>query len=877
MTSLLASPLVGALRHLGCTSSSPGYSSSNPVLLNVLIFLISWAQWPIAIIARLTPLIVACDLTTTQPKQQTSAEAGGKPQRAAMKVSLAKRSKESGKAPACFSLSLSLAFANSPLRTARLYSFEFSHSNRSDTAQATIADSDLQPGIPASTTGDNDDNGSSRSSCCSADLLDSGTGGCTPPRTPPTLPTSFLLGGTAHCTYCNSDSDTMSNGVSAANPAGGSSGFLGIQPYIKPGSSLWDQIIFPHDKTQSVKRGVTEHHLAAILRYLGVECLLEKVDGDWGRVLDWSKALSAEELYSLAICRLVYHSPRFAFVDDALNSLTPDQVRQLFNAARQHQITLLVMSENDPFEASLGSAANGDGYLASIGEFTRVLRLSVKDPSKWSFCSFGYNAQRPAFSIDEPPTWLWSGVSLSVRESKLQRRASTLSQCSTTERRWLMTPESTPGGAGTVSRRQSRAVSPSLTTRSSVSDLSPSRGELIATRTRMLTIDNAFSKSSAFSPAVPRTDVPNGSASSGRDETPSSSHSLASTSSVPLPPPPPQTSTSAVATAVQQVQPQPSLAQTALDEDNHGVGSAAKQATNTHSTDTDEELRKNDAAIAGTADSALAPAIESIEEEGGSEERLPEAPLLPIPEISTVDTPSNKAPLQDAPSQLAPASAANQPAKNPYARSRTYQRSTTSRSTGAAHRYSALKAGENGTSDKVHTQLPNGASAAPGKADRPVSRPFSRHGDSPDLSTLDDAPGMFSAFAGSIAGSSTPSYPLAAEASSSSSSNASPRMYSRNAAPAKTQAGSVASSPSRIPRPPYAQRGAPSRSMQDSTVPSSESPVSSLMGALSTPSVFVATATAAAAVHGRQSKTSVDKQATPAPSIDEFTSALSNL
>ncbi|KAJ1896795.1 ATP-binding cassette sub- D member 1, partial [Coemansia sp. S17] len=77
------------------------------------------------------------------------------------------------------------------------------------------------------------------------------------------------------------------------------------RPYVKPGSSLWDLLIFPHDKTQSIKRGISERHLATILRLMDFEFLLTRADDDWGRVVDWAKVLGAGELYALALARLV--------------------------------------------------------------------------------------------------------------------------------------------------------------------------------------------------------------------------------------------------------------------------------------------------------------------------------------------------------------------------------------------------------------------------------------------------------------------------------------------------------------------------------------------------------------------------------------------
>ncbi|KAJ2835899.1 ATP-binding cassette long-chain fatty acid transporter pxa2 [Coemansia erecta] len=289
------------------------------------------------------------------------------------------------------------------------------------------------------------------------------------------------------------------------------------RPYVRSGSSLWDLLVFPHDKAQSQRRGVEERHLSELLRFLGFESLLHRVADDWARVVDWAKVLDRRERAALALCRLLYHAPPFALVDnDALAALLPAQVHQVFGAANLHHVTIIVMADADPFDASpptsssssatllADSVASVDpaapsGYVASIGEFSRALRL--RSNGGWEFCSFGY-ASRAAFDVHTQRRWVWARDAHVGREmrSRLQRRTSTLSQCSTTERRWLVTPEfplspSADRSASPMSRRQSsRVVSPALTARSSVSDFAGSATVLDfgSIRSRLLTIDSAI-------------------------------------------------------------------------------------------------------------------------------------------------------------------------------------------------------------------------------------------------------------------------------------------------------------------------------------------------------------------------------------------------
>ncbi|KAJ2522480.1 ATP-binding cassette long-chain fatty acid transporter pxa2 [Coemansia sp. RSA 1939] len=282
------------------------------------------------------------------------------------------------------------------------------------------------------------------------------------------------------------------------------SGIQGVdaRPYIRAGSSLWELLIFPHDKMQSVRRGVSERHLLAVLQFMDCEALLaDHADDDWAKVVDWAKVLKRSELLAVSVCRMVYHAPPFALVDDALGALTQSQTRQMFAAARLHHVTLVVLAAHDPFgalplpQSPPAAAADARALAASIDEFARALRLSSSSSSSseseddcaqaaipWSFCVFGYgSAERPAFDVAEERAWVWNSAYAALASeksyvSRLQRRTSTLSQCSTTERHWLMmTPDSalspsSPFASDSLSRRQS----PALTARSSVSDFSAS-------------------------------------------------------------------------------------------------------------------------------------------------------------------------------------------------------------------------------------------------------------------------------------------------------------------------------------------------------------------------------------------------------------------
>ncbi|PIA15514.1 hypothetical protein COEREDRAFT_81860 [Coemansia reversa NRRL 1564] len=276
---------------------------------------------------------------------------------------------------------------------------------------------------------------------------------------------------------------------------------VGGRAYVRAGSTLWDLLVFPHDKTTALRRGVAERQLTALLEHMGFGFLLELVHDDWARSIDWAKVLGARDLAALALCRLLYHAPAFALVDDAaLAALMPAHVQSLFAAANHHHITIVVLAATDPFEPHAAvSAVTSAGFLTCIGEFSHALRL--REGNGWEFCAFGYGAtERAAFDTCAEPSWVWAlpgGEATSEFRTRLQRRASTLSQCSTTERRWLVTPEYplSPVHADRGSRRHSsRLVSPILSPRSSVSDLGVATTlDIASLSTRLRRVDSVLS------------------------------------------------------------------------------------------------------------------------------------------------------------------------------------------------------------------------------------------------------------------------------------------------------------------------------------------------------------------------------------------------
>jgi putative ATP-binding cassette transporter len=83
-----------------------------------------------------------------------------------------------------------------------------------------------------------------------------------------------------------------------------------------------------------------------VLRAVQFEPVLQRVgglaaEGDWGTIL------STSEQQVLTVAQLLLASPRFAFLDDAVSALDPENRRQIYTVLSQTPITYISIS-NDP-------------------------------------------------------------------------------------------------------------------------------------------------------------------------------------------------------------------------------------------------------------------------------------------------------------------------------------------------------------------------------------------------------------------------------------------------------------------------------------------------------------------------------------------------
>ncbi|KAM0747920.1 hypothetical protein T439DRAFT_305088 [Meredithblackwellia eburnea MCA 4105] len=118
--------------------------------------------------------------------------------------------------------------------------------------------------------------------------------------------------------------------------------YIPQRPYLSLGT-LRDQIIYPHNRSQMIERGVSDEDLGRILRILDLDGIVER-EGGWDVVREWRDALSGGDKQRIAMARLFYHCPKYAILDESTSAVTLAVEKIFYDHATELGITLLTVS-----------------------------------------------------------------------------------------------------------------------------------------------------------------------------------------------------------------------------------------------------------------------------------------------------------------------------------------------------------------------------------------------------------------------------------------------------------------------------------------------------------------------------------------------------
>jgi ATP-binding cassette subfamily D (ALD) long-chain fatty acid import protein len=147
--------------------------------------------------------------------------------------------------------------------------------------------------------------------------------------------------------------------------------FLPQRPYLSVGT-LRDQVLYPHTEIDMHEAGETDASLQKVLddAHLGY---LPQREGGWDTRKEWKDVLSGGEKQRVAMARLFYHEPRYAFIDEGTSAVSSDVEGVLYERAKERGITLITISTRaslkkyHTFNMTLGLGEEGECW-----EFERI-------------------------------------------------------------------------------------------------------------------------------------------------------------------------------------------------------------------------------------------------------------------------------------------------------------------------------------------------------------------------------------------------------------------------------------------------------------------------------------------------------------------------
>ena len=108
--------------------------------------------------------------------------------------------------------------------------------------------------------------------------------------------------------------------------------FLPQRPYMVQGS-LREQLVYPQPENNA-----DDDAVKAALESVNLEEVLQRVDGDLGKEVDWTNVLSLGEQQRVSFARLLLKKPTIAFLDEATSALDEPNERLLYERLRELKI-----------------------------------------------------------------------------------------------------------------------------------------------------------------------------------------------------------------------------------------------------------------------------------------------------------------------------------------------------------------------------------------------------------------------------------------------------------------------------------------------------------------------------------------------------------
>lgn len=115
------------------------------------------------------------------------------------------------------------------------------------------------------------------------------------------------------------------------------------------------------------ERGRRDFELKQVLEEARLGYLPDR-EGGWDTRKEWKDVLSGGEKQRMAIARLLYHEPRYAFIDEGTSAVSSDVEGLLYERCKEKGITLITISTRaslkryHTFNLTLGLGEDGTGW-----------------------------------------------------------------------------------------------------------------------------------------------------------------------------------------------------------------------------------------------------------------------------------------------------------------------------------------------------------------------------------------------------------------------------------------------------------------------------------------------------------------------------------
>lgn len=155
--------------------------------------------------------------------------------------------------------------------------------------------------------------------------------------------------------------------------------FLPQRPYLSTGT-LRDQVIYPHTEIDMKESSRRDLELSSILEEARLGYLPDR-EGGWDTKKVWKDVFSGGEKQRMGIARLLYHEPRYAFIDEGTSAVSSDVEGLLYERAKAKGISMSSRSHVSYIARTNLYSLSSYYYLHTC--FTEALPYLHLDPRSW--------------------------------------------------------------------------------------------------------------------------------------------------------------------------------------------------------------------------------------------------------------------------------------------------------------------------------------------------------------------------------------------------------------------------------------------------------------------------------------------------------------